>query len=160
MKVLMVKKFICDFCGRKRYAVGAMRKHEKHCTKNPNRECRMCAKTPDGRVSDSSLLDLIAILSCDIDSPRERMKQIRDKCSCPACILAAIRQSGIWDKYRKAHDDCGVDFEDAQYVHHAYHWLPPVSDSMNDEKFLGFEYKAEKDFMLREFREEEMGAHY
>ena len=42
MQVVQVNKYICDYCGKKQYASWAMKKHEKHCTMNPNRECRMC----------------------------------------------------------------------------------------------------------------------
>ena len=32
----------CDYCGKKNWSKGHMKNHELHCTKNPNRECRVC----------------------------------------------------------------------------------------------------------------------
>ncbi len=42
MKEKMVKQYKCDFCGKKGYSKGHMNKHERHCTMNPDRACRMC----------------------------------------------------------------------------------------------------------------------
>jgi len=101
----------CDYCGKKNWSVGHMRKHEKHCTKNPERECRVC-KMVEGE--QKAIAALMAVLpepttlhiegeydsKTYIDGAEKRLNEslpaLRDLCdNCPACILAALRQKGI-----------------------------------------------------------------
>ena len=42
MKTLLKKVYYCDFCKKKGMSASAMSVHEKHCTLNPNRQCRLC----------------------------------------------------------------------------------------------------------------------
>jgi len=99
----------CDYCGKKNWSIGAMRKHELHCTKNPDRECRVC-KMVEGTqkpiaelmalLPDIELPENIAGVKCceraDMDLIESSMKGLRDACeNCPACIMAALRQKGI-----------------------------------------------------------------
>ena len=42
MIVKTKKVFYCEFCKKKSLATHSMLKHEKHCTLNPKRECRLC----------------------------------------------------------------------------------------------------------------------
>ena len=42
MKVKLKKVYYCDFCGKR--SLRSLAKHEKHCTANPNRECRLCGR--------------------------------------------------------------------------------------------------------------------
>jgi hypothetical protein len=156
MIVKTVKQFVCEFCGKKQYALGAMRRHERHCTANPGRECRMCALTPDG-CSAAHLPKLVAMLADEEELPRERMRKVREATDCPACTLAAIRQSRIWEKYIA--EPCDMDTGEDHSMHRSFFWLPPVSDSHGKEEFLGFDYKAEKAQMLREYRENEMSPY-
>ena len=108
-----VWRYKCDFCGKHSLSASGMNLHEKHCTMNPNRECRMhkhCDAAP------KPLSDLIAIFN---QCPRienanmepgsvmqfhvEDVGPLIDAADgCPACIFAAIRQSGftgwvVWD---------------------------------------------------------------
>lgn len=92
-----------------------MRRHEERCTMNPNRKCGMCSFT---KQTQPKLKDLIEILPNPKDYPstyegvpnwrglfdEEKLRmavisKINDlrKASgdCPACIMAALRQSGI-----------------------------------------------------------------
>ena len=86
-----------------------MRKHELHCTKNPDRECRVC-KMVEGE--QKPIAELVALLP-DVVSHEDdygnveyhegtiellnaALPKLRDACTnCPACIMAAIRQKGI-----------------------------------------------------------------
>ena len=109
MKIKQVNRYTCDFCGKKGYSKGHMRKHELHCTKNPDRECRVC-KMVEGE--QKPLAVLLGLLPTPIEvedeygfrqfdagtteSVNEALKGLRDACdSCPACIMAALRQKGI-----------------------------------------------------------------
>jgi len=48
MKEKIKKVYYCDFCKRHTLTINSMVKHEKHCTLNPNRICRVC----DGEDDD------------------------------------------------------------------------------------------------------------
>ena len=108
MKVKQVNQYKCDFCGKKGYAAGHMKAHEMHCTKNPNRKCRMCAAIEQ----ENDLPKLISMLPPPIMSDIEGVEDftllnnvdainaiipavIKEAGGCPACVLAAIRLKGI-----------------------------------------------------------------
>ena len=64
-------------------SANGIRNHERHCTMNPNRQCRMCggSQKPITELTDASLSGL--------DALRKAAN------GCPACILAGIRQRPI-----------------------------------------------------------------
>jgi hypothetical protein len=131
MKVKKVNQYQCDFCGKKNYSAGHMKSHEKHCTMNPERACRMCAVVG---VSPSPMTELLAMLPepewhpddlgfetfVNIKEINEAIDALQEKVrDCPACTLAAIRQKGIlvpitkFD-YTSATKGFWNDFNDAQ----------------------------------------------
>lgn len=86
-----------------------MARHEKSCTMNPNRECRMCRMM---ELSQKPMSDLLAIIPWapkfrleDFDAFGQglfdkEMQSVLPKLrsltgDCPACIMAAFRQRGI-----------------------------------------------------------------
>jgi hypothetical protein len=83
------------------WGVKRMETHEKHCTMNPNRICRVCKlldQTP------ASLSGLIAICKKAVpvqdgwaseEFPGLHSDLMFAAGECPACELAAIRQSGL-----------------------------------------------------------------
>jgi hypothetical protein len=76
-------RYKCDFCGKTGYSAGSMGKHEKHCTANPNRECRVC-KMVEGEQKSADELLAAAWRGLEV------LEDIAD--GCPACMLAAIRR--------------------------------------------------------------------
>ncbi len=42
MKTKLKNVYYCDFCKKHSLASWAMKEHEKHCTLNPDRICRVC----------------------------------------------------------------------------------------------------------------------
>jgi hypothetical protein len=114
MKKKQVWRYWCDFCGKAGLSSGHMKNHELHCTKNPNRSCRMCAIM---EFDSKPLSELVEIMKPAVDGwedsrwafegktyNEEKMKDILPECikklreaadGCPACILSAIRQSNI-----------------------------------------------------------------
>lgn len=92
MRQKMVWRYWCEFCGKAGCGKGAMRKHETHCTMNPERECRMCIAGADGggKVKHKPLAAVIELLVKTNDA-----SQALDFSGCPACTLAALRQSGL-----------------------------------------------------------------
>jgi len=99
----------CDYCGKKNWSIGAMRRHEKHCTMNPARECRVCKMVDSVQMPTAKLLALIPDVKGTADkygnvsySDADRyavnaaVPALRDACGgCPACMLSAYRQKGI-----------------------------------------------------------------
>lgn len=78
-------RYKCDFCGKCGYSASAMKTHEKHCTANPARECRVCKML---EVEQKPIEDLAAAAFRGI-------KALTDEAEgCPACMLAAIRKIG------------------------------------------------------------------
>lgn len=89
MKITMVKKYTCDFCRKSKYTPQSMKLHEKHCTLNPNRECRMCYFAFGSGTAP--MADLLGIYG---DGSDENFRSLRSYVEgCPACILATIRQA-------------------------------------------------------------------
>jgi len=92
-----VWQYRCDFCGKRGYSSGHMKSHEKSCTANPDRECRMHLKLM-GAKQDRTARELSGLLA--MGKPMYGMSELREASdNCPVCILAAIRQSNIqkWD---------------------------------------------------------------
>jgi hypothetical protein len=137
-----VKAYICDHCGKKQYAKGAMARHERHCTANPGRKCRLCERVEVATGGDKANVDLAVLVEVLKNSsllPMDRMAKVRELTDCPACILAAIRQSGIWAEYIEATK--GPDESCSFYA---------VRDHHLGDKFLGFDFKDEKESILKE----------
>lgn len=106
MKTKLVNRYYCDFCNKSGCNAGWINKHERGCTKNPNRECGVCKFM---QVEQVPLATLIAMLPCTASWSREEwesdrltvelnaaVKSIRSVANeCPACIMAAVRQGGF-----------------------------------------------------------------
>jgi len=114
MKTKKVNRYYCDYCGKGGGSAFHMVRHEKKCTMNPQRECGMCAAMCSalGESALASPTELIAMLptvenyrredkygvsySGLVDALKAVLPKVREAAgNCPACILAALRQSGI-----------------------------------------------------------------
>lgn len=115
MKTTIVKRYNCDHCNKKGFAIGPMRKHEERCTLNPVRLCGMCnlasgeskkgavvppltipqmvAMLPNPKLFpmhfENYTEDLTEAVQFSLPALRAAVK------NCPACIMAAIRQAKI-----------------------------------------------------------------
>lgn len=110
MKTKKVNRYYCDFCGKGGCSAGHMKKHESRCTNNPNRECGMCLIDDEytGEARQKPMAELVAIMpdKAIIGTPEylneetnvlveSAMASLREATEeCPACMLAALRQSG------------------------------------------------------------------
>ena len=106
MKRKKVWRFYCDFCKKSGCSGGAIAKHEKSCTMNPNRVCGMCA-ADQGRwpAEYPTVASLIEAAKKDSESHKidgdlewqvhdhKHLLEVSD--GCPACMMAGIRQSGL-----------------------------------------------------------------
>ena len=117
MKEKIVKRFYCDFCKKANLQKRAMFLHEKHCTMNPNRTCRLCEKINGGHGKEmNELLEILPdpanvnSITWHLDNHEEYYSIINDFNSeltlampklreatdnCPICIMAALRQKKI-----------------------------------------------------------------
>ncbi len=106
MKVKRINRYYCDFCKKANCSAPAMKKHELHCTKNPNRTCRVCDAL--GGENQPNLQELISLLPIHNPSGYQEywewvekevepaiVKVLVAANGCPACVLAALRQSNI-----------------------------------------------------------------
>ena len=117
MKDKMVHQYKCDFCVKKKYSKFHMKNHEKYCTMNPDRKCRMCdlieeEQQPMGNLLSIFPQDLLKyyykirgknefIGLGESDKLTDMFEPYLDELykkvhNCPACIFAVIRQSGIY----------------------------------------------------------------
>ena len=120
MRTRKVSRYWCDFCDKGGLQKHAMAVHEKHCTLNPGRECRVCQIVDPERDSSfvkKTLPELIALLPQISDYTPDGAEWYSD-CTpegaewyraidaavpilraatgdCPACMMAALRQAKI-----------------------------------------------------------------
>jgi len=82
MRVVKKNVYYCDFC--KKHSLLPLTKHERHCTGNPNRECRLCDNAPIAPIIEKYNSKL---------SSEFTLQTIIDELDyeCPNCILAIIR---------------------------------------------------------------------
>ena len=94
-------RYYCDFCGKSGGHPWHMKNHESSCTANPERKCRMCEYAGGGH--GLSMKELIDVLGLGGEDGLKRLREATE--NCPACMLAAIRQSRI-NEYE--HDEDGI----------------------------------------------------
>jgi hypothetical protein len=88
-------RYYCEYCKKSGGSGYHMESHERGCTNNPNRKCGMCGTcTP------------VATLIEALGDGKDLSKIRKEADNCPACILAAIRQS----KLQYMCDDEGMGF--------------------------------------------------
>jgi hypothetical protein len=118
MIVKKVNRYYCEYCKKAGCSGGHISRHEKRCTKNPNRECGCCQNL---LVQEQpNLADIIALLPIvdrdALDCTRDDFDWEKDKSTqdqiavelkdifpkvremaknCPVCIFSALQQSGI-----------------------------------------------------------------
>jgi hypothetical protein len=77
-----VNRYYCDFCKKSGCSGGHIRKHERGCTRNPNRECGICRKVEYEQQPTPALLAALE------EGGVEAVKKLAQ--DCPACVMAAI----------------------------------------------------------------------
>lgn len=109
MKVKRKIVYYCDFCKKK--SLRSLKIHEKHCTANPDRECRLCDNKSIKPIIEK-YRKFFTIEEVDVDwgtilSPcfkkQFTLKDIVNELDyiCPNCILAIIRCLGLNRYYMK-----------------------------------------------------------
>lgn len=110
MKTVKKNVYYCEHCKKHGLSASSMSRHEASCTANPNRRCRMCQITGEAQQPTEVLKACVAQLALDwgdwdvdmvyLDKRHKdsvtAMESLRSASNnCPACIAAALRQSGI-----------------------------------------------------------------
>jgi len=102
MKIIKKNVYYCGFCKKHNLSGGFISQHEKHCTANPNRTCRMC---DNQKPVDKELIKFVEDAYSKIIVPNKTkaginyqlilkfQKEISNLTDCPACLLAIYRQS-------------------------------------------------------------------
>lgn len=106
-----VNRYYCEYCKKSGCAAGHIKKHERHCTMNPDRICRMCAAMGNTQVNLQEVIKLLPKETdfiektkiLDVDEIYTNFEKCSEACleiiekhtECPACILAVFRQAGI-----------------------------------------------------------------
>ena len=103
-------RYYCEYCKKRGGSGGHIKKHEKHCTLNPNRECGMCELRGESPYKMSDLLNCLPDpepfkwideygfcsypgLNKSVEEAMPALRRLVGEC--PACIMAALRQKGI-----------------------------------------------------------------
>ncbi len=81
MRTVLKKVYYCEFCGK--HSLRSLATHEKYCTGNPDRGCRMC----EDPVNIREVAPTIFLVE-DSEIPMEVIWGITE---CPACALSLIR---------------------------------------------------------------------
>jgi hypothetical protein len=90
----MIKKrawrYKCEFCGKTGSSASHMTRHERGCTKNPNRLCGVCHQKWDDDHKE------ILIKALGDGRSKEVVDDLREAAEgCHACMMAAVRLSGL-----------------------------------------------------------------
>lgn len=104
MKKKQVWRYYCEFCKKSGCSAPHIKRHESGCTANPDRKCAMHQFVEGTQRPMAELINALTSCGTDFDAGLEKLKELAD--DCPACILAAIRQSKVQtpDEYDKQDD--------------------------------------------------------
>jgi len=110
MKIIKKNVYYCDFCKKKGLSAGHMSTHEKHCTGNPDRICRLCGSISMSlpeitkrfrtryKIHQIDKGENYALYSEKLEWKGKEITidEINDHADdCPNCTLAIMRQSGL-----------------------------------------------------------------
>jgi len=113
MKTKLKYVYYCDFCKKRYMTKSACEKHEKHCTLNQDRNCRLCdignTYTDIRELCDEYEKRFVLVeyegkegffgdktTIVPIYNKPFTLQNIKDDCEgCPNCILTAIRCLGL-----------------------------------------------------------------
>ena len=114
MKIVKKNVYYCDHCKKRTLSGGSMKVHEKHCTANPDRKCRLCENFYGQKLNIGEIIaeyklryklvekmiadritgkNLEEVTRAEWTGEPVTIGEIRNKVNgCPNCMLAIIRQ--------------------------------------------------------------------
>lgn len=129
MKVKKKCVYYCDFCSKK--SLRSLKIHEKHCTANPDRECRLCDnKSIKPIIEKYRGYFHVHEMTYDVAFKKKfTLKDIINELDyrCPNCILAIIRCLGLNRYYFKG------KFEYFDYKEELGDWWEVVREGEREE---------------------------
>lgn len=132
MKRVKKNVYYCDFCKKKGLSKYHIKKHEKHCTGNLDRECRMCEEKYDYReiakkyeAQAKEAYDYMCSNKLD-DNPSCKMEEITqiiiDEVEyCPACAWTLLKQLSSFV-------NCSVCFFEYNFIDRSKDWFEERKD--------------------------------
>ena len=95
MKKKQVWRYWCGYCNKAGLSASHMMKHEKHCTMNPDRECRMCKHVGQNGQGLSLLVEMARQFTPTEEGAKTLAWELEQEAgNCPICVYSAIRQAG------------------------------------------------------------------
>ena len=93
MKIKTKKVYYCDFC--KKHSLRTLAEHEKHCTWNPDRECRLCENWDTKKIiekyKNSEIIKVIDGIYPEYNFNKEIFEQLKEEAGgCPNCIQTVL----------------------------------------------------------------------
>jgi hypothetical protein len=94
MKTIKKNVYYCEYCNKRGLSAGHMSKHEKSCTLNINRICRVCNLLDNEKLELQPIIDkhMALYLQSNYLKPYNGQLILEDCNICPACALSVIRQ--------------------------------------------------------------------
>jgi hypothetical protein len=140
MRIVKKNVYYCDFCKKKNLSGHAMKVHEKHCTANPDRECRLCdagnIKDLIEEIKTSFTIVQKPCIQTEIDRmfyredetfpgiewkgtpfTMDKLREITE--DCPVCLLAVLRQTEL---YKLDSQEYEFDFKAESKEYHNEKW--------------------------------------
>ena len=110
MKIIKKNVYYCEFCNKRGLSGGSMAKHEKHCTANPDRKCRLCDElnvSNNIKILIEKYKTRYTVIKEETEYGLDRLKVkwqnepvtfeeiLKDCKGCPNCALTVLRCSGM-----------------------------------------------------------------
>jgi len=105
MRIVKKNVYYCENCGKR--SLRPLIKHEKHCTLNPDRECRLCGRESIKEIIDKyrEYFKVIEVKYPAEFEDRIEVRYIKEfilddikrelEYNCPICLFAIIRCLGL-----------------------------------------------------------------
>ena len=103
MKVKNKKVYYCDFCKKHSLIFNSIKKHEEHCTLNPNRTCGLCDRKgnykKEIKIINKAYKELMShkenggIVETYCRVFEDKVKEMLEEIECPVCMLSILRLS-------------------------------------------------------------------
>lgn len=116
MRSVLRMRHYCDFCKKSSGQKPSMAKHEKSCTANPERVCRMCSFAGHAQQP-------MTVLQAEYV---KGFKALEAACEgCPACLLATMRQhwAGVVYDSEVYHDERDAERGEWDYKKASKEWI-------------------------------------
>jgi len=139
MRMVVKPVYYCEYCGKRYLSEYWGDLHEKHCTLNPNRDCRMC----DYFGTANNIVDILNNIYDETQDSKlyptaQKILEITD--GCPQCTLTIMRllktqkrfeylldpdgSHDIWFEwdYKKACDEFWREYNNEMAKHDYYYY--------------------------------------